>query len=252
MSVIKDTQLSTVPETIPGEHLVVLDKEAWHQALDTEFEAARGTNQPLTVLFMDVNGFKGVNDRLGHDVGDKVIADMSEIVGLVSTSFRTEHKEPSDQRPLDIASKNEPYDLKPIDTDNEWVDSTPGHPGGDEFGVICKTDKTGATVVVKRLRKNFTEYLERPENHMLRELGLGLAIGIATLNDEMETSGDLLRAADVDMYNDKLQQLPELTDYQKQALRGAAFLLKEAGVRLRDVPKYLHLSSIEHDEVSSD
>lgn len=249
MSVANHPKPVTIPEANPNTsvnaQMHILDKAAWHATFKAEFAAAQANDEPLTVLFMDVNGFKSVNDELGHDEGDRVIAEMAGVIELVSDSFHTKNNFSNSKHGLDVMYQSEQYDLSPVDVNNKLIDSTPGHAGGDEFAVICKTSNDGAQVIVDRLRAAFAAFLDQPQNHRIRELGVGLAIGAATMDKDTEKSVDLLREADAAMYDDKLLQLPELTNSQKQALRGAAFLLKESGVRLRDVSKYLHLSELE-------
>jgi len=74
---------------------------------------------PLSVLFIDIDDFKRVNDTYGHDVGDKVLAEVGRII-----------KEQI--RIVDI----------------------PGRYGGEEFVVVLPdTDEEGAYVVAERIRK---------------------------------------------------------------------------------------------------
>src|SRR5574338_437358 len=58
----------------------VLNKKAWHQVFDAAVEEARRQNTALSVIFIDVNHFKDVNDSLGHVYGDQVISDIKNIL----------------------------------------------------------------------------------------------------------------------------------------------------------------------------
>ncbi len=84
---------------------------------------ARDRREPRTlgVLFCDVDGLKGINDRLGHAVGDQVLIETAKRIEAVI-------------RPADTAA----------------------HLGGDEFVVLCESiDEDGATAVASRVETAF-------------------------------------------------------------------------------------------------
>jgi diguanylate cyclase (GGDEF)-like protein len=128
---------------------------------------ARDRRAPTTlaVLFCDVDGLKGINDRLGHGVGDQV---------LVETARRIE----SVIRPADTAA----------------------HLGGDEFVVLCESiDEDGATAVVDRVAMAF----DTPMNVEGNELSVGVSVGLAMTSDPDVLPADLLAEADHAMYRAK-------------------------------------------------
>jgi GGDEF domain-containing protein len=113
--------------------------------------------------------------------------------------------------------------------------------GGDEFGVILPdTDRDGANVVANRLREAVADELKLPQNRLLAEVGVGVSIGVATLEPGM-TASDLLRFADKAMYTDKLRQLRSLSQEEEAEFVAAIEHLEKAGVRPRDVPKYIQM-----------
>ena len=128
---------------------------------------ARDRREPkiLGVLFCDVDGLKGINDRLGHAVGDQVLVETARrIEGVI--------------RPADTAA----------------------HLGGDEFVVLCESiDDEGATAVVSRVETAF----ETPMSVDGIELSVGVSVGLAVTSDPDVIPADLLAEADHAMYRTK-------------------------------------------------
>ncbi len=124
-----------------------------------EAAAAAGN---ATVLLLDLDGFKGVNDTLGHAVGDRVLVEVAE-----RTTAAT--------RPGDLVARL----------------------GGDEFVVLLDpaTPEDGAEQLAARL----VEVLGQPFDLGARTASLGASIGLARLA-EAGSADELLRDADVAMY----------------------------------------------------
>ena len=146
------------------DHLTGLPNRAHlHDLIDAELQRPAPT--PVAVLFLDVDGFKDVNDSLGHDVGDLL---LKEVAGRLSASTRAE--------------------------------DTVGRLGGDEFVVLCRAcDVEGAEMLARRIRATFDEPFELA-GHTVR---LGASIGIAGTggaDGPPVRSTDLVRDADLAMY----------------------------------------------------
>ncbi len=134
-----------------------------HELIDAELQQPdRG---PVSVLFLDVDGFKDVNDSLGHDAGDDL---LRQIAGRLTGSTR--------------------------------ASDTVGRLGGDEFVVLCRDcDTNGAEALADRCRAS----IDRPFDLGGRMVRLGVSIGIATASESRPTrvrSTDLVRDADLAMY----------------------------------------------------
>lgn len=117
----------------------------------------------LSLLMLDIDYFKNVNDMYGHDAGDDVLK------GLSVTGMRVLRK-------IDIF----------------------GRIGGEEFSVLLPdTGLEGAEMVAERLRSEIeqTRMLTRSG-----ELSITVSIGVATLNEKTRTLEHLLKAADVGLY----------------------------------------------------
>jgi diguanylate cyclase (GGDEF)-like protein len=121
-----------------------------------------------TLLILDLDGFKEVNDRYGHDVGDQLLR-------LIAHRFTR-------------ALSNE---------------SLLARLGGDEFGVVVYGDSKVGREAALALKA----CLSYPFNLPVGEVTVGVSIGAATNSAEISSKEDLLRSADVAMYVAKRQKL---------------------------------------------
>ena len=117
------------------------------------------------LLFIDLNDFKQINDRFGHEIGDQL---------------------------LTIAAKRLQKSLRSFDII--------GRPGGDEF-VALVPDVDSA--VAEKLATRLTRTLEKPYLIGARELVCAASIGLALYPEHANTLTGLLRAADAAMYRAK-------------------------------------------------
>jgi diguanylate cyclase (GGDEF)-like protein/PAS domain S-box-containing protein len=135
----------------------------WHA-----LERGRRENTPTCVLIADLDGFKAINDELGHPMGDLVLVTFAERLRSVL-------------RASDTAARL----------------------GGDEFSIVCEnTEPADADVLAERLRSSVTEPLPLSG----RTVTIGLSIGIGSVAGGLEP-GDVydrvVREADDAMYADK-------------------------------------------------
>jgi diguanylate cyclase (GGDEF)-like protein len=120
----------------------------------------------LATLFLDLDGFKPVNDMYGHAAGDNLLQQVA--LRLIDAT-----------RPDDYVSRL----------------------GGDEFVVLCcgfRTDDD-AYVVADRIKA----YLAEPFVIGNRTVEIGVSIGIATLEDQFQEAAGLLHNADLALYQAK-------------------------------------------------
>jgi diguanylate cyclase (GGDEF)-like protein len=129
--------------------------------LEEEMQRHRRFNHPVSVVLMDLDGFKAVNDDLGHAVGDETLRDVAQI--LVKHS-----------RGINVVARY----------------------GGDEFVVLLvETSRAGARLYADRIRQVVSTF---PFSHGKR---ITASFGIASLpDDEVSTSEDLVRSADDALY----------------------------------------------------
>lgn len=170
----KVTELSSLVELAMVDWLTGLPNRRYFDQRINE-EIARGRRHPdqiFSMLLIDVNDFKKVNDTFGHAAGDDL---LKWIAGFLERSLRDD----------DVCCRM----------------------AGDEFIVILpNTDQQQAHQLVERLRQ-----LLASVNQDL-EVPLGLSIGAATFSDDGNSVEDLFKVADAAMYTDKRAQkgLPEL------------------------------------------
>jgi diguanylate cyclase (GGDEF)-like protein/putative nucleotidyltransferase with HDIG domain len=130
--------------------------------LAEEVQRARSFRQALSVLFVDVDHFKRVNDSLGHHVGDQVLCALS---GVLASQLR--------------------------------AGDTIARFGGDEFVVVLpETDRNSALTVAERIQRVVGRLGNEPGSD-LRDLTV--TIGMACYPDDGERPSDLLDFADAAM-----------------------------------------------------
>ncbi len=130
--------------------------------LRTSLRVAQRSGDPCSVLLMDLDGFKDVNDTYGHQVGDLVLRD-------VALRFRMA------LRAQDTAARL----------------------GGDEFAaVLPNTDLSGATRVAKRILRAFESWALLDDH----PCEVGASIGVAVFPEDGSEAEDLLDSADRAMY----------------------------------------------------
>lgn len=141
---------------------------------------------PVSVIFMDGKGFKEVNDRLGHNVGDQVI----EAIGQTFDK--------SVQRSTDITLLPEE---EMISDDEPSIEV--GREGGDEFvAILVGADEKGALVVAGRMSKRMADAVNQRVPNFQEDVGrpFDVSVGIARYNPNIDKSGvDLIKRADADL-----------------------------------------------------
>jgi diguanylate cyclase (GGDEF)-like protein/PAS domain S-box-containing protein len=171
------------------------NRALFHDRLTHALERARrDISSPLAVLFIDLDGFKSINDSLGHVAGDHVLHEFAERTRAM---------------------------LRPSDTFARI--------GGDEFAVLIEEpeDAREASRVADRiLRELLTPFVVEG-----RDIFVNASIGIAT-SDTARTPEELQRNADVAMYNAKAAGRGGFRMYETQMHdKAMARLELESGVR---------------------
>ncbi len=179
------------------------------------FQRAQRRQHPLAALFVDLDGFKAINDTLGHAVGDRLLVAVGE---RLCTRMRRS--------------------------------DTVGRLGGDEFLVVLEDVRTRQDVA--RLAAGLVEDMTRAFAIDGHELYVGASIGIALCPGDAASAEDMVRNADTAMYRAKEEGKSTFAFYDaemtssarrrlvlearmRQAMAGNAFqLLFQPKVSLRD------------------
>ncbi|WP_313461151.1 EAL domain-containing protein [Stenotrophomonas sp.] len=133
--------------------------------IEQTIEKARRRNFPFAVMFCDLDGFKAINDAYGHQLGDKLLVEVSH---RVSGLLRSQ--------------------------------DTFARLGGDEFVIVFQIDEPeDAAVVAERILASVAE----PFHIDALELHVSTSIGIALYPDDAANERELMAHADAAMYHTK-------------------------------------------------
>lgn len=147
----------------------IYNRRYFMDLLKKEVNYALRNKQPLTLILFDLDHFKSINDTHGHDVGDRVLKDVSKVV-------------------LDS--------LRLYDAFARY--------GGEEFVIMLRTTSIDqAKMIAERIRVLIAEL---PIAFEGKEINVTASLGVATLaHDGLVTSDELLKAADIKLYEAKSQ-----------------------------------------------
>jgi diguanylate cyclase (GGDEF)-like protein len=127
---------------------------------ESELERGRRYNRILTVVYLDIDNFKMVNDDFGHSAGDRVLR-------AVAVALR----------------------------DSTRTSDTVARLGGDEFALLLpETDSEGATAVLQRIHSNLCDAVDEHSGRVT------FSIGAVTFRSLPESVDELLWVADHMMY----------------------------------------------------
>lgn len=145
----------------------LLNHNNFVEAVDSAVSLAKRHTYPLSVCLWDLDYFKKVNDTYGHQVGDIVLCEFSEIVSAI-----IRHEDSA------------------------------GRYGGEEFGVVLQhTEIGGAIQCMERILEKFRTTVFTSMDGV--EFNVTATCGIAELNAGLNDHTKLLRAADMAMYHGK-------------------------------------------------
>ena len=139
-----------------------------NQVLRRESKRASRSGRPLSLLFLDLDGFKAVNDRHGHLCGSRALVEAAGVIRGCA-------------RETDVTARF----------------------GGDEFALVLPdTGSEGAVQVAERVRERIAAHPFLKVSDGL-DIRLTASIGVATLPDVAASAEELVKAADTAMYRVK-------------------------------------------------
>jgi diguanylate cyclase (GGDEF)-like protein len=145
------------------------NRKAFEEQLTAEWRIASTTNQPMALFFIDLDHFKEVNDRFGHDAGDALLVCVAE-------RLRSNLRGPDRLFRL----------------------------GGDEFTLLMPGGNAKTALL---LAERLLAALQAPIELVQATIDfVGLSIGIALYPDHASDAEDLLNAADRAMYQAKQER----------------------------------------------
>lgn len=156
--------LDVCEEAAFTDHLTGLaNRRRFERQLEREVGRVQRFEHPFSLLMIDIDSFKNVNDSFGHDAGDEAIRRISKALC-------------EGTRGIDLAARI----------------------GGEEFAVLLvETNKEGAFEVAERLRTAI-KALEIP-----RAGRVTASFGVAECPSDAQTAADILKAADIALYEAK-------------------------------------------------
>ncbi len=159
----------------------LLNRHSFYQALDNIIKQSSKfkPKQPFYLLFMDIDGFKQVNDFFGHDIGDCLLHEISTRVKRVLMGK--------------VAI------LPEVCNPNEKVDAI-FRLGGDEFTAIVNVNNINS---VEKLAIDLVESIKQKYIIMEHEINIACSVGISIFPEDSEDGKQLLKYADLAMYRAK-------------------------------------------------
>lgn len=155
----------------------IYNHRAFKERLQNEIERCRRYGSSLTLLILDLDKFKRINDTYGHLHGDFV---LKKTANIIRSSIRT------------------------VDTVARY--------GGEEFAVILiNAEKSGCYNTAERIRSNVQSF-----NFIKEEMNerMTISIGMAEYPADADNQNNLIAAADMAMYNSKRLGGNKITIYQ--------------------------------------
>jgi diguanylate cyclase (GGDEF)-like protein len=156
----------------------------FEQQLELELKRCERRKTPLSLLMLDIDYFKPLNDRYGHHVGDQVLRDVASLLTK---------------------------DMREVDTVARY--------GGEEFVIILpETTAFSATRVAQRIRHSIDQAKFFAGSANVVE-HLTISIGIAVYPQDARFKRDLIESADAALYDAKSRGRNQVTMYSDLALQ---------------------------------
>jgi len=148
--------------------------------LEREIPRAARSGRPFAMLMFDLDGLKAANDRFGHESGDQLLQAVADVLR-------------GDIRVTDV----------------------PARYAGDEFVLLLpETDVAGALRVAEKVRVDISRLALPHDGSLIRT---SASIGLVTYPNDGRTSPELIRRADLAMYEAKRRGRDQIVRYAREA-----------------------------------
>ena len=172
----------------------LMNRHSFDAVLTQNIALTRRKNERMALLYLDLDGFKKVNDSLGHAIGDDL---LRVIAKRLASSVR----------------------------DSDAI----ARLGGDEFAVMLapqQMTRESAAIVAERLVKVASQPIE-VEGHVLH---LGASVGIAVFPEDASSATQLMQHADTAMYEAKARGKNSYHFFSHQLFKRASLRLELEGI----------------------
>ncbi|HZQ12140.1 MAG TPA: GGDEF domain-containing protein [Pseudolabrys sp.] len=149
--------------------LDILNRRGFERELKRSLAYVKRYGTPAALLYVDLDGFKAINDRYGHAAGDTLLKAVAEELT-------------ANVRASDVVARL----------------------GGDEFGVLMWN--AGKPQALMRARDLEMQIDELPLSHGAARLSVGASVGVAMLSGDLDDAAALIDLADKAMYARKKER----------------------------------------------
>jgi len=172
-----------------------------------KMKALESKNIPYSLLELDLDGLKKINDAYGHDFGTQTIIKLVEII---KTNIRSDATiVDNEKRGEPVANKGTSHTTKRFHSNVEpgEKDNLVGRFGGDEFVIVLPDcPKEDIPIVKNRILSSIEEYNKTPERVELPPISISMGgVSSTEISGNGKKGRELLRIADERMYTEKIQ-----------------------------------------------
>jgi diguanylate cyclase (GGDEF)-like protein len=144
----------------------VFNRRYFEDTIDREISRCRRYHRMLSLVMVDIDHFKKINDTWGHIAGDAVLKDVARVIG---SKIRRE----------DVLARY----------------------GGEEFGLVLpEVDHKGATVMAEKARKLVEKHAFTFDGE---KIAVTISAGVSSLEKKKDDGAELVKRADVKLYEAK-------------------------------------------------
>ncbi len=144
----------------------ILNRRSFTRFIQYEFKKAQTRSQPFALIILDIDHFKNINDQYGHQVGDKILQSLAQIM---QSSFRQ------------------------ADQVSRW--------GGEEFAILLpQTTLHNASTVAEKLRKTIESSVYK---HKTQHIKYTISLGVSEFLSSDDSFEAVIKRADDALYQAK-------------------------------------------------